>query len=188
MMDLDFLRDTVKIRAHSKRVAHILCVEREADALAWRWGEDRTDARAAALLHDITKGLSDEAQLKLCREYDIVVTPWEMGKPLHALTGAAVAKHEFFAPDSVVQSIRWHTTGRAGMSRLEMIVYLADYVDATRRYDGVYPLRRLCYEDLDAAMLMGLGMSLRRQIDLGRPICPATLEARNYLLSRKQDA
>ncbi|MCL2747405.1 MAG: bis(5'-nucleosyl)-tetraphosphatase (symmetrical) YqeK [Oscillospiraceae bacterium] len=185
MLDLDALRQAVSHRVPAKRLAHTLCVEREADALAWRWNACREDARAAALLHDVTKGLSDEAQLKLCKEYDIVASQWEMGKLLHALTGAAVAEHEFSAPPAVVRAVRWHTTGRAGMSLLEKIIYLADYVDSTRRFHKVHVLRQLCYTNLEAALLMGFDLSIERQIATGRLICPATLEARNALLTNR---
>ena len=176
------LREITKARMSVERVTHTLCVEREADTLAWRWNADRQAARQAALLHDVTKGLSEDDQLKLCGKYGIVVTSGESGKLLHALTGAAVARYDFGAPDEVVQAVRWHTTGRAGMSLLDKILFLADYVDSTRQFDGVRDLRKLCYENLDAALRMGLDFSIRLLLDEGKPICPATLEARNSLL------
>ena len=186
MMDLDSLRETIKTRVPPRRIIHILCVEREADALARRWNADRVCCRAAALLHDITKGLPEEDQLKLCDKYDIVASHWELGKPLHALTGAAVAFHEYGASEDVALAVRWHTTGRAGMSTIEKIIYLADFVDSTRHFDGVTTLRRLCFTDLDGACLSGFDSSIRRQLATGRTICPATIEARNALLDEKK--
>ena len=183
--DLETLRAIVKTRVPPKRAMHILCVERQADALAWRWQADRQAARQAALLHDVTKGLSDDEQLKLLEKYDIVAEPWEMGKPLHAITGAAVALHEFRASDDVVRAVRWHTTGRAGMSLLEKIVYLADYTDSTRRFNGVSALRRLCRENLDAALRRGFEHAIRQLLDAGRLVCPATLEAYNFELGKR---
>ena len=182
MIDLDALRSIVKTRITSHRIVHTLCVEREADALAWRWGADRVVCRAAALLHDITKDLTLDAQLKLCKKCDIVTTHLETGKLLHAMTGAALARHEFEMPENVVTAVRWHTTGRAGMSTEEKIIYLADYVDSTRRFDGVADLRRLAFNNLDAACLLGFDISIRNQLDNGNPICPATIQARNALL------
>jgi nicotinate-nucleotide adenylyltransferase len=182
--DLDTLREIVKARVPQKRALHILCVEREADALAWRWNADRQAARQAALLHDVTKGIPEDIQLKLCEKYDIVAMPWEKGKLLHAVTGAALAKYEFHMPDSVVRAVRWHTTGRAGMSLLEKIIYLADYVDSTRGFHGARALRRLCYEDVNAALRLGLEHSIRNLLDAGRPICPSSLEAYNHEANR----
>ena len=179
MPDLDSLRAVVKTRVSPKRALHILCVEREADALAWRWNADRKAARIAALLHDVTKGLSEAEQLKLYAKYDILAKPWETGKLRHAATGAAIALHEFGASEEVAQAVRWHTTGRAGMSLLEKIVFLADYVDSTRRFDGVCLLRTFCYQDLDKALLLGLTFSIRHLMDAGRTICPDTLDAYN---------
>ena len=178
------LRGIVKTRLSPKRALHVLCVEREVDALAQRWNADRLSARKAALLHDITKELSEPAQLKLCAKYDIVTVIWERGKLLHAPTGAAVALHEFQATEEEALAVRWHTTGRAGMSKLEKIIYLADCVDGTRHYAGVDKLRALCYEDLDAALLFGLEYGIRRLLKKGRPVAPATLEARNFLLTQ----
>ena len=186
MRELDALREAVTARLSPKRALHVLCVEREADALAWRWHADRDAARRAALLHDLTKELSEPAQLKLCEKYDIVVMPWERGKPLHALTGAAVARHEFHATEEEASAVRWHTTGRDGMSLLEKVIFLADYVDGTRRFGGVDKLRRLCYEDLNAAMALGLDHTIRHLLDKGRPIFPITLDAWNFLLTTEK--
>ena len=180
--ELNQLRDIVIARLSPKRALHVLCVEREADALAWRWNADRTAARRAALLHDMTKELSEPAQLKLCENYDIVALPWERGKPLHALTGAAVARREFHATEEEALAVRWHTTGRQGMSLLEKVIFLADYVDGTRRFSGVDKLRRLCYENLDAALALGLETTIRQLLNKRRLIFPATLEARNFLI------
>ncbi|MDR3207759.1 MAG: bis(5'-nucleosyl)-tetraphosphatase (symmetrical) YqeK [Oscillospiraceae bacterium] len=173
------------VRRAGPRALHVLGVEQEADALAWRWGIDRLAARQAALVHDITKGLSWGEQLKLCQTYGIVTVSSFGGtaeKLVHALTGAAVARHEFGLSEEVAQAVRWHTTGRAGMALLEKVVYLADCVDSTRRHPGVFALRNLCYENLDAALRCALEDSIRHLQDKGRPICSDTIEAREYLL------
>ena len=100
--------------------------------------------------------------MKLCEKYGIMLSIAERETPalLHALTGAELARELFGVSDAVYGAIRWHTTGRPDMSLLEKILYLADYVEPTRDFDGVKKLRKLCFEDLDRAMALGLRMSL----------------------------
>ena len=156
------------LRAHStpylkpKRVKHVEGVENEAVKLARRWGEDADTAAEAGILHDITKSFPHEKQLKLCEKYGIMLEAAERETPalLHAITGAAFSRELFGISDAVYGAIRWHTTGRPDMSLLEKIVYLADYIEPTRDFEGIKKLRKLCFEDLDAAMALGLKMSL----------------------------
>ena len=136
--------------------------EEEAVRLAERWGADVQDAAEAAILHDVTKRLEPNEQLRMCAEYGIINDNSETENPklLHAKTGAAYARARFGAPDEIYDAIRWHTTGRAGMSLLEKIVYMADYIEPHRSFEGVDDLRELAYKDLDEAMRLGLRMSL----------------------------
>jgi nicotinate-nucleotide adenylyltransferase len=77
-------------------------------------------------------------------------------KLLHSKSAAVVARADFGVSDSVYNAILWHTTGRAEMTKLEKIIYLADYIEPTRKFEGVDDLRALSYNDLDKAMEMGI--------------------------------
>lgn len=158
----DELRDCSLSMVYAKRHKHILGVEEEAVRLARRWGADEELARRAGILHDCTKYLSLDEQLHICREYGIVLDEMEekSDKLLHSKTGAALAGHIYGQPEEVCRAIFWHTTGRPGMGLLEKIVYLADYIEPNRDFEGLAELRRLCYEDLDAGLAMGLEMSV----------------------------
>lgn len=160
--ELSWLRAKVMPYLTEKRVAHVLGCENEAVALANRWGEDPDRAAVAGILHDITKRLSAEEQLKLCEKYGIIndIAEIENPKLLHAKTGAALARELFGIDDDIYNAIRWHTTGKPDMTLLEKIIYLADYVEPTRSFPGLEELRALCFEDLDTAMAKGLEMSL----------------------------
>ena len=162
-----------------ERVPHVEGVESTAVRLAERWGADPDDAAEAGILHDVTKAQSKEKQLKLCKKYGIMLETAEIENPalLHALTGAALAKDRFGASDEICSAIRWHTTGRPGMTTLEKIVYLADYVEPTRDFEGVEKLRALCFEDLDRAMCLGLEMSIDDLTERGRHVFHDTLDA-----------
>ena len=185
--DFAWLREKAYAMLKPSRIPHVRGCEQEAVRLAGFWGEDPEEAAEAGILHDVTKKLDLEGQLLLCRKYDIVIDALESrsDKLLHSKTGAAVAQHEFGASDAVVSAITWHTTGRPGMSRLEKILYLADYMEPTRSFDGVEELRRLSYLDLDRAMELGLSMSISDLKARHKEIHPMTEKAMEYYNSGK---
>lgn len=167
----------------AKRIPHVRGCEEEAVKLARRWGADEDAARAAAILHDCTKYLNLEEQLSLCRKYDIILdhVEQETVKLLHSKTGAAIARWEYGMPERVCDAICWHTTGKPDMTTLEKILYIADYMEPTRDFDGVERLRALVYEDLDAAVRLGLEMSVEDLTGRGVPVHPNTLGALRFL-------
>lgn len=160
--ELDWLREQVMPFIDEKRRPHVLGCEQEAAGLAKRWGADEKLAAEAAILHDITKRQNGDEQLKLCDMYGIITDSDEKAnyKLLHSKTGAELARRNFGIGDEVYSAIYWHTTAKAGMSLLEKIIYVADYIEPTRHFEGVEGLRRLAYEDLDGAVMLGLEMSL----------------------------
>jgi len=166
-----------------KRIPHVLGTEQEAVRLAERYGTDAGKARVAALLHDCTKKLSMEEQLTLCRQYGLVLDELEQRalKLLHAKTGAEIARDVFGVDEEIYDAIRWHTTGRAGMTTLEKVIYLADYIEPSRDFPGVDELRKVCYEDLDRGLLLGLEMTMEEMRNMGNPVHHATVEARDAL-------
>ena len=166
-----------------KRIPHVLGTEQEAIRLAERYGADVEKARVAALLHDCTKKLDMDEQLALCRHYGIQLDELERQalKLLHAKTGAAIARDVFGVDDEVYRAIWWHTTGHAGMTLLEKIMYLADYIEPSRDFPGVDKLRAVCYKDLDEGLLMGLEMTIEEMTSMGNPVHHATIEARDAL-------
>ena len=162
MPELCWLREAVKPYLSPRRVAHVAGCESEAVLLAMRYGEDAEAAAEAGILHDITKKLSYDEQWRLCDKYGIILDKDQLAneKLLHAITGAAFARNVFGVSDAVYDAIRWHTTGKPDMTLLEKIIYMADYVEPTRDFPGVEKLRALAHEDIDAAMALGLEMSL----------------------------
>ena len=172
-----------------KRMPHVLGTAEEAARLARRYGADETQARVAGLLHDCTKKLDMAEQLVLCGQYGIVLDPLEQKalKLLHAKTGAAIARHVYGVDDAVYQAILYHTTGRAGMSLLEKILYLADYIEPSREFANdpdVVRLRETVYEDLDRGLLLGLTMTIDEMVGMGNPVHHDTLDARDDLIEK----
>ena len=130
-----------------------------------------------------------EEQLALCRQYQIPLDDLERKalKLLHAKTGAAIARDVFGVDDEIYSAIFWHTTGKADMTLLEKIIYLADYIEPSRDFPGVEKLRKACYEDLDAGLLLGLDMSVEEMESMGNPVHVKTLEARDYLKGQREN-
>ena len=182
-LSLSQLRPVALSYLKHKRIPHVLGTEQEAIRLAERYGADVGKARRAALLHDCTKKLDMEEQLALCRRYGIQLDELEQKalKLLHSKTGAAIARDVFGVDDDIYSAIWYHTTGHAGMTKLEKIIYLADYIEPSRDFPGVDKLRKVCYEDLDRGLLMGLEMTIEEMTSMGNPVHHATIEARDAL-------
>lgn len=178
-VNFEWLREKSYAMLKPKRIPHVQGCEAEAVRLAERWGADPEKAAEAGILHDCTKKVPLAGQLALCAEYGLEADEIEAHseKLLHAKTGAATAEREFGCDADVVSAIRWHTTGKADMSLLEKIIYMADYIEPNRDFDGVEPLRELAYRDLDRAMLLGFEMSLEDIRAQGNPAHEKTLEA-----------
>lgn len=171
----------------ARRIPHIRGTEQAAVALAQRWGGDMEKARRAAILHDCTKYLSGEEQMRLCRRYGEELDELEQRavKLLHAKTGAWLARDRFGADDDIFDAIYWHTTGKPNMTLLEKIIYLADYMEPTRDFPGVEKLRTLAQTDLDAAVLMGFEMSISEMKERSLPVHRNTTQAKAWMLSQQ---
>ena len=170
------------------RVAHVLGCRDMAVELAKRWGADVTDAARAGLLHDITKAIDGPLQLTLCSEYGTMLNDFSRRYPktLHALTGSLVADRIFGEKEAVVNAIRHHTTGKADMSLLEKIIYIADYVEPNRTIAGVDQLRHLAFTDLDAALKEGLQMTVSYLNEQGSEVSPESREALAWLTGKDE--
>ena len=182
-LSMDDLEETVVKLLKENRVAHVLGCRDAAVELARQYGENEEDAARAGLLHDITKALDGPLQLTLCSEYDILLSKFSQENPktLHALTGSLVAEQVFGENQAVVTAIRYHTTGRPAMSRLEKILYLADYIEVNRKFPGVDRLRAAAHRSLDEGMLMGLEMTLSQLREQKRQISQNSIDAARYL-------
>ena len=198
--ELGELAELVRPRLTEKRYAHTRAVEREAVRLGEIYLPEKIPSlRASALLHDITKKEDPEKQLQICAEFGIIPEETDRLSPsvFHAITGAAVAGRDFpgYVDAEILSGIRWHTTGRAGMTLFESIVYLADYIEETRTFDDCIRLRRDFYgrlgkgEDPCAVlcdiMIESFDLTIGGLLRDGAPIAGDTVAARNdFILKR----
>ena len=183
-LSLPDLRAVSYSMIYSKRVPHVQGTEWEAAELAKRWGADVMDARKAAILHDCTKYWSLAKQLSKCAEYGILLDRVEQKTLplLHSKTAAAVAERMFGMPQDICQAICWHTTGKADMTLLEKILYMADYAEPHRSWSE--EAHGLAMQDLDAGVLLGLENTIKFTRAQGRQVHYRTIEARDWLRSQ----
>ncbi|MDR2903146.1 MAG: bis(5'-nucleosyl)-tetraphosphatase (symmetrical) YqeK [Clostridiales bacterium] len=171
-----------------KRYLHTQGVAEEAAKLAERYGADKEKAVAAALLHDCAKCLSDSQILKQCKEYGIALDKILKARPMisHGFLGAAVAKAHYHINDAeVLDAISYHTTGKAGMTTLGKIIYVADCIEPNRDpYPGLEAIRKLAYVDLDRAVIKALENTIEENKAKNELIHPLSYDALNDLLSK----
>jgi len=197
---LDRLRTTVASHMSQKRLAHTLAVENMVSRLcALYCPEETLRLCAAALLHDVTKELSTDSQVALCKRLGLDVTETDILSPktFHARTAAALIPVEFpeFAHPTVVSAVRWHTTGHKGMTLTEKLLYLADYIDDTRTFENCVILRDAFWGAdpqamgtaertslLNTVLLRSYDMTVTDLLNERIPIAIDTMEARNELV------
>ena len=170
-----------------KRFQHSCNVARAAKQLAQRYGADQEKAYFAGLLHDICKEQPFEEQRELMLAGDFAPDEAELHsrKLWHGIAGAYFIQTEFDVTDrDILNAVRFHTVGREGMSLLEEIIYIADMLSDERDYKGVTKMRKLAFEDLQAAMLTALTDAIGSVLKKGGMIPQYTIAAYNsYLLS-----
>ena len=182
-LPMEELEQVVISLLNPNRVAHVLGCRDTAVELAKHWGADVTDAARAGILHDITKAIDGPLQLTLCEAYGKILSDFSKRYPktLHALTGSLVAQRVFGENKAVVDAIESHTTGKANMNLLEKIIYVADYMEPNRDFPGVEKLRKLAFTDMDAALKLGLEMTLEHLKRQGNEVSPESREALAWL-------
>ncbi|HHV62378.1 MAG TPA: HD domain-containing protein [Firmicutes bacterium] len=169
-----------------RRLIHSLGVQTTAIKFARLYGVDRQKASIAGLVHDCARDLPRETLLEMVKRFHITVDELELGEPvlLHAPVGAELARVEFGIDDEeILNAIRVHTTGDVGMSMLDKIIYLADYVEPGRSYAGAGALKRLAIEDFDRALIAATDQTIMYVIRRGGLIHPRTVAARNSFLN-----
>lgn len=184
-MNIEYYMGIIKEKLSERRYLHSCSVSEEAVKLAYLYGADPEKARLAGLLHDIAKDMSKDAQLQTFTNYSIILDDVEKFSPKlwHAKAGAALLEYEYgMADGDLLNAVRYHTTARAGMSVLEKIIFLADFISADRDFDGVGELRKTIYSSLDAGMLASLDFSIAELIGKRCAIHIDTVRARNELL------
>lgn len=173
------------------RLQHCRNTAEAAVALAKRHGADEHKALVAGLLHDVAKGACRHGMLGVARQYHVDADEVEKANPelLHGKVGAAMAETDLgLCDDEILSAIRWHTTGRANMSLLEKIIYIADLIEPGRNFAGVGALRELAFLDIDEAMLAALRQVMDFVMCKGFMLHPSSVEAYQYIQNTRRNS
>ncbi len=174
----------IKKKLSDKRFQHTLRVESEAIKLANHYRGDCQKASIAALLHDNAKNYDDDKKLRLVYKYNIQLNQSEKANIdlVHAKLGSVIAAKKFNIDDiDILNGIKFHTTGRPGMSLTEKIIYIADFIEPGRKaFPGLEKARELAYIDINLTMIKILMMTINHVVDKGRIIDPGTEMAYEY--------
>lgn len=185
--DLRKIRKAMKKTLDPHRYEHTLGVEFTSASLAMRYDADIKNAQLAGLLHDCAKCLTDEKRLAICEKYNISINDVERRNPflLHAKVGSFLAMEEYKVYDQdVINAILNHTTGRPGMSLLEKIVFIADYIEPGRKHaPNLKQIREMAFIDIDKALLMVLEDTLEYLKSTGCESDPMTQKTFEYYQS-----
>lgn len=179
------LIEIIRKRESNYRFLHSLEVAKSAEELAQRYGADLHKARVAGLLHDVMKDVSGTEQLQILKDFGILLTDVEKHAPKlwHAIAGAAFVQHILgFEDTDIVNAIRYHTTARAGMSLLEKVIFIADFISADRTYPDVDVMRERATQSLESAMQYALEYTIRDLEEKGAAVHPDTSAALNEIL------
>ena len=182
-MDIHQIETDLSNKLSKKRFIHTLGVVESAIYLAKKYGANVEDARLAAMLHDCAKELPLLEMQDLVADLACDVDMLHSGALLHGLAGMVLANtHYGITNREVLEAIRVHTTGKVGMSKLDKVIFLADYIEPNRDFPGVDELRRLAQQDLDKAVLLGFDNTINHLIEQHLSIYPLTILGRNDVL------
>ncbi|MEE1039226.1 MAG: bis(5'-nucleosyl)-tetraphosphatase (symmetrical) YqeK [Lachnospiraceae bacterium] len=167
-----------------KRFIHTLSVAGTASSLAMCYGADLEKAETAGLLHDCAKCMDVRKMQKVCEKAGLTVSSFEAdsGSLLHSKAGSVLAAEKYGITDpDMINAIRYHTTGRPGMSLLEKIIFVADYIEPGRFTAKNLPLiRRLAFSDIDGALMKILYDTLVYLNSTGLVVDPMTQKTYDY--------
>lgn len=184
----EFLEE-IKKRLNPDRLYHSLNVADEAKKLAKHFVADEQKAFTAGLLHDILKNTPDSELLQYFERNGIMLTETERAsrKTWHAMAGADFLRRELHVTDEdILSAVRWHTTGRAGMTLLDKVLFVADFISADRDYPGVERMREKAYVSLEDAMLEGLQFTINELVENAWPVHEDSIRAYNELVINRK--
>jgi predicted HD superfamily hydrolase involved in NAD metabolism len=185
-MDNESIIEYLKQNLSVQRFKHTMCCAKLAKELAGIYAADEEKAYKAGLLHDAAKELSILQMRQYIKEGGLDVDIYMLNNPalLHAYASAVMADKVFGVCDKdIISAIMHHTTGKADMTLLEKIIFIADASDESRTYDKrIREWRELAKENIDSAILKVLDYNIIKVVNRGFVLHENTVKARNYLV------
>ena len=181
----DKIHDYLKKNINEARYIHTLGVVETAIKLSKMNNVDEEKAKIAALIHDMAKCMPKDKQFEILKNNGVKMDKYLLNSPqiLHGAVGAILAKEIMGIEDiDILNAVKYNTTGKENMTTLEKIIYIADYVEPNRKYEGVDKIREVVFKDLDNGVFMGIENTMLHLLKERQLIHIDTINARNYLL------
>ena len=183
-LDLHKIKKQLMKALDEKRYEHTLGVAYTSACLAMRHGERIEDAYLAGLLHDCAKCMDNEKKLQICHKHGIEINLAEERNPylLHAKVGGYLAEKKYHVNrPEIIDAIRYHTTVRPGMTLLDKIVYIADYIEPGRDHaPNLAQVRAIAFQDIDKTLLKILEDTLQYLEKSEKEMDPMTQKTYEY--------
>ena len=173
------IKQFVKTKMSNKRYNHCLCVSLEAKSLAKHYG---------GFLHDVTKEFSKEEHLEIISKNKLDLSEIERNTPKlwHAITAPFYIREKLGINDEdILSAVRYHTTGKECMTKLEKIIFLADFIseDRFKEFSNAKIAKEIVYKDLDKGILYELKESINKLVEKNSLLCLDTVKAYNYYVT-----
>ncbi|WP_026884862.1 bis(5'-nucleosyl)-tetraphosphatase (symmetrical) YqeK [Clostridium akagii] len=187
MWNEEQMRNYLKENLSQGRYNHSLGVEDAAEKLAKQYGANIKKAKIAGLIHDCAKEIDKKEILDICRKNGVDIDYVLEANPslLHGAAGAIMAQKVMGVEDEdILSAIKNHTIGKSDMSLLEKVIYLADYIETSRKFPGIEELRNAAFRSLDEALILSFDKTIEVVISRGNLIHKDTVEARNFIICK----
>lgn len=185
MLSIEEIDLYLKENLMENRYIHTLGVAETAKKLAEINGVSQEKAEIAGLAHDVAKNLSKDKMKEIMEENNIKISALEENNSnlWHSIIAPIEAKAKLGIEDEeILDSIRWHTTGKENMSILTKIIYIADMIEPSRNFNGIEDIRKVTFDNLDAGVYLGLTHNIEFLLTKNLLIDENTIKARNYFL------
>ena len=185
MIKYEELYEEAKKMLSEKRFNHSEGVVKRAIEYANIYGVDIETVKLVAIAHDIAKELTPDEEEKYIEEYNINLDDFEKANHnlVHAKIGAEICRNKYGFTDDMVNSVKYHTTGRAGMSLMEKVIYLADATDENRQYESDFYVNTI-KENIDKGMVEVSKWVINHLLEKNRPIHMDSISCYNYYLNK----
>lgn len=186
-MTFDKMRENLKLTLSRERFRHSEEVMNEALRLAEFYKVNIEKARIAGLLHDCARDAGKDEIYKVFEKYNVVLDDIQKKTPvlLHSILGSFYAREYYEVEDKeILDAIYWHTTGRAGMTMLEKIIFVADYIESGRNFEGVEEARKQAYKDIERCIVICCDLTIRYILQKGKLLHPYIIETRNEAITQ----
>ena len=188
-MDYFQLKKEVKKEISPKKFNHTLGVVEMAEELGRKYQIDIEKLKIAALLHDISKESSNNYLQEICENnffHELSEKDIQQVEILHSYVGSFIAKEKYGIIDvDILNSIKYHTTGKKGLNLFGRIIYIADAIEKNRNYSEVHKIREIVKKDIDLGIIYEINYKISYLVNKNHHIHDNTIQMKDWLIEMK---